>query len=167
MCSTKKYFFSCVPDRHSSAMNQIGAVGEIQGILKYGCRGGTMLGWHISVYRQKSGGLSPGTALTPKGTRLAVWQTGLGGLDWLDELVKTGQAINLGDNGGYPCRYTATAERLMPHIIDTPPGARSRWALGLGDIVSEKWQGRTVIDREALAGCPAKEWLLVEAWDES
>jgi hypothetical protein len=62
-----------------------------------------MLGWHISVYRQKVGGLS-----TPKGQRLAVWQTGLGGLDWLDELVKAGKAINLGENGGYPCRYTAT-----------------------------------------------------------
>jgi len=52
-----------------------------------------MLGWHISVYRQKDGGASPGTALTPQGTRLAVWQTGLWGLDWLDELVKAGKAI--------------------------------------------------------------------------
>jgi hypothetical protein len=126
-----------------------------------------MLGWHISVYRQKDGGASPGTALTPKGTRLAVWQTGLWGLDWLDELVKAGKAINLGENSGYPCRYTATAECLIPRIIDTPPRARARWALGPEDIVNEKWEGKTVVDRDGLAGCPAKEWLLVEAWDES
>jgi len=93
-----------------------------------------MLGWHISVYRQKSGGASPATALTPKGARLAVWQTGLDGLDWFEELVKAGKAINLGDNGGYPCRYTATAECLILHFIDTPP---------------------------------SREWLLVEAGDES
>ena len=55
----------------------------------------------LSVYRLKDGGLSPATAETPHGSRLAVWQTGLGGLDWLDELVKAGKAINLGENGGY------------------------------------------------------------------
>jgi hypothetical protein len=126
-----------------------------------------MLGWHISVYRQKDGGLSPATAETPHGSRLAVWQTGVGGLGWLDELVKAGKAINLGENGGYPCRYTATAECLVPHIIDTPPGARARWALGSGDIVNEKWEGKTVVDRDGLAACAPKEWLLVEAWDES
>ena len=60
-----------------------------------------MLGWHISVYKQKNGGISPATALTPKGPHLAVWQTGLDGLDWLDELVNAGKAINLGENGGY------------------------------------------------------------------
>jgi hypothetical protein len=60
-----------------------------------------MLGWHVSVYRQKDGGSSPATFPTPEGTRLAVWQTGIGGLDWLDELVKAGKAIDLGGNG-YP-----------------------------------------------------------------
>jgi hypothetical protein len=59
------------------------------------------------------------------------------------------------------------AECLIPHIIGTPPGARARWALGSRDIVNEKWEGKTVVDREALAGCPPKDWLLVEAWDES
>ena len=126
-----------------------------------------MLGWHISIYKQRDGGASPAKALTPKGSRLAVWQTGLGGLDWLDELVKANKAINLGENCGYPCRYTATAECLVPHIIDTPPGARAHWALRLGDIVTKRWEGRTVIDREALASCAPNEWLLVEAWDES
>src|SRR5262249_38147557 len=78
-------------------------------------RGHQMLGWHISIYKQKDGSLLPGTAVTPKGPRLAVWQTGLGGLDWLDELVKANKAISLGENCGYPCRYTATAECLVPH----------------------------------------------------
>jgi hypothetical protein len=126
-----------------------------------------MLGWHISVYKQRDGGAAPATALAPKGPRLAVWQTGLHGLDWLDELVGAGKAINLGDNGGYPCRYTATADRLIPRIVDTPPGARARWALGPGDIVDERWEGRTVVDREGLADCRPQEWLVVEAWDES
>ena len=61
----------------------------------------------------------------------------------------------------------AVTERLIPQIIGTPPGARARWALGLGDIVDERWDGRTVIDREGHADCAPKEWLIVEAWDES
>jgi hypothetical protein len=101
-----------------------------------------MLGWHISVYRQKNGGLSPATAETTHGSRLAAGQTGVGGLDWLDELVKAGKAINLGENGGYPCRYTAIAECLIPRIIGTPPGARARWALASGDYCQRKIGGQ-------------------------
>ena len=71
-----------------------------------------MPGWHIGVYKQANGGRSPATATSSQGRRLAVWQTGLGGLGWLSELVKAGKAVDLGGNG-YPCRYTVTAELLM------------------------------------------------------
>ena len=125
-----------------------------------------MLGWHISVFRQTNGGASPAIAESQHGARLAVWQTGLGGLDWLEELVQAGKAISLGGSG-YPCRYTATAEHLIPRIIETPPGARTVWVCGAGDIITDKWEGKTVIDREAAAQCHPSEWLLVEAWDES
>ena len=125
-----------------------------------------MLGWNIGIYRQADNGASPATADSPTGTRLAVWQTGLGGLDWINELVKAGQAINLGGYG-YPCRYTATAENLLPRIIEGPPGARSAWSFGLYDRLTEKWEGKTVIDRTAAADCRPDERLLIEAWDES
>lgn len=125
-----------------------------------------MLGWHISIYRQADGGLSPATAESARGTRLAVWQTGPGGLAWIQELVNAGKAIDLGGNG-YPCRYTATAEKLIPRTIDEPPGASLTWASGADDILTKEWEGRTVIDRSAANTCQPDEWLLVEAWDES
>jgi hypothetical protein len=125
-----------------------------------------MLGWHISVYKQENDGRSPATAMSPKGERLAVWQTGFNGLDWLDELVKTSRAIDLGGNG-YPSRYTATAEYLIPRIIDKPPGALRTWVAGGGDILTNKWEGETVIDHAVAATCRPDEWLLVEVWDES
>lgn len=125
-----------------------------------------MLGWHISIYRQADGGLSPATAESAKDIRLAVWQTGLGGLDWILELVEAGKAIDLGGNG-YPCQYTATAENLLPRIIDEPPGALLVWASGADDIITEKWEGRTVIDHSAANDCRPDEWLLIVAWDES
>jgi hypothetical protein len=125
-----------------------------------------MLGWHISIYRQTNGGALPATMESTEGTRLAVWQTGLGGLDWLDELVKAGRAIYLGGNG-YPLRYTATAEHLIPRVVEEPPGAHRVWVYDPHDILTEKWEGKTVIDRNAAAACHPEEWLLVEAWDES
>jgi hypothetical protein len=125
-----------------------------------------MLGWHISIYRQTDGGASPATNESPKGTRLAVWQTGLGGLDWIDELVKAGRAVYLGGNG-YPLRYTAIAEHLIPRVVDEPPGAHRVWLHDPDDILTEKWEGKTVIDHAAASACRPDEWLLIEAWDES
>ena len=115
-----------------------------------------MLGWDISVCRQSDGGVSPATADSPEGTRLASWQAGLTGLDWLNELVKEGKAIDLGGNG-YPCRYTATAEYLFPRIVDMPPGAKSDW---------EGWKVVWASEPE-VALCRLDEWLIVEAWDQS
>lgn len=126
-----------------------------------------MLGWHISVYKQHDGrGASPATFDSPTGDRLAVWQTGLGGTDWIDALVRAGAAVDLGGNG-YPLRYTATAREALPRVLEGPPGARANWFLGASDILTEAWAGTTVIDEAASAACRQDEWLLVEAWDES
>lgn len=113
-----------------------------------------MLGWHISVYRKSDG------------SRLAVWQAGSHGLEWIDALVKAGDAVNLGGDG-YPFRYTATAAILRPLLTDGPPNARNAWVSEPGDILTGNWAGKTVLDHVALAQCPPDEELLIEAWDES
>ena len=68
---------------------------------------------------------------------------------------------------GYPRRYTATAEHIIPRIIDDPPEALPIWACDEGDLITEKWEGETVIDIEIAKQCHPNEWLVVEAWDES
>jgi hypothetical protein len=125
-----------------------------------------MLGWHISVYRQTDGGGAPATAESAEGSRVAVWQTGTEGLDWLKELVSEGKAVDLGGNG-YPSRFTATAEVLIQRIVDGPPGARDQWLVDAGDIVTDKWVGKTMVDGAVASQCAADEWLIVKAWDES
>ena len=89
-----------------------------------------MLGWNIGVFKQRDDGASPATAESQHGTRLAVWQTGLGGRDWLEELVRAGKAINLGGNG-YPCRYTATAEKRNTANLRDGDASRSASRLGI------------------------------------
>ena len=124
------------------------------------------LGWHISVYRQKPDGSAPATFGAPHGTRLAVWETGLGGLDWLNEFVKAQKAIQLGRNG-YPMEYTAMAMHIVPRLRGDPPEAKPVWTSDKGDIITDEWLGQTTKDLEAMDACRPDEWLIIEAWDES
>lgn len=125
-----------------------------------------MLGWHISIFRQESGGSVPATFASQRGVRIAVWQTGHSGLDWIDTLVKRGTVIGLGGNG-YPKRYTAQKKAIDQQILGGPPQANSVWICGPADVTTAEWVGRTSVDNEALSACEPDEWLLIEAWDES
>ncbi len=125
-----------------------------------------MLGWMISVHRQLDGGSTQAQPDCPVGDALAIWQTGLGGVEWLDDLVKQGSAIDLGGNG-YPTWYTAKAKHLLPFISANPPLARNTWVYEPNDVLLPAWHGKTKIDSSAIALCRDDEWLVVEAWDES
>ncbi len=125
-----------------------------------------MIGWHISIYRQTDDGTSPAELETAEAARLAVWQTSWSGLEWIDELVKQGKAIDLGGNG-YPMRHTAQAKYLTRRVLGGPPDANETWVRGPQDIVTEKWAGRTVVDIVVVEACRPDDWLIVEAWDES
>jgi hypothetical protein len=124
------------------------------------------MGWHIRVSRQADGGLSPAGADSQTSVDLAVWQTGIDGLAWVDELVRQGNAIGLGGNG-YPFSYTSKAQYVLPRIGDGPPEAREFWHSDPQDILMDGWLGKTTIDGEAVRDCASDEWLLIVAWDES
>jgi len=127
-----------------------------------------VLGWHVSVYRQADGGHSPATPESAQGVRLAVWQTDVGGLDWLRDLAKEGKAIDLGGNG-YPSWFTAPAEHLIPRIEGGSLRANEDWVIGEGSYIADPklWVGKTQIEPEAVKQCRPDEWLLIEIWDES
>lgn len=125
-----------------------------------------MLGWHISIYRQQNEGTQPASYRADHGTRLAVWQTGVSGLDWLDALVKESKAIQLARNG-YPTEYTAMAKDIVEHLRGDPPHANVAWTCGPDDVIMPGWAGKTVKDGPAIDACRPDEWLIVQAWDES
>lgn len=125
-----------------------------------------MIGWHISIHRQSDDGGHPASFDSPYGSSLAVWQTGFRGREWLDDLARRSLAINLGGNG-YPSRYTATAEQILPRLVPKPPFANDVWRYDPRDILTDKWHGKTFMDHEGLAKCVPSEWLLIEVWDES
>lgn len=128
-----------------------------------------MLGWQIYIHRQLPG-QSPDKPTEE--SLLATWVAGLGGLDWLDELVTAGRAVDLGGNG-YPCRYTALAGDILPKIASGPPPHSGPLVIGEGDEDEEAyvspggWVGHVSIDHAKIAACSPHEQLIIEAWDQS
>jgi hypothetical protein len=51
--------------------------------------------------------------------------------------------------------------------VDGPPEAKKHWGCGPNDVLLDGWEGKTLIDRAAIADYRPDEWLLVVAWDES
>jgi len=124
------------------------------------------IGWHISIFRQENRRGVAAEFDSPLGSPLAVWQTGWGGLDWVRELVRQGKAIDLGGNG-YPLKFTALAEHLLPFVHGTPPEAKKHWSFDSGDVLLPNWLGETTKYPDTIAACSPSEWLVLEAWDES
>jgi hypothetical protein len=145
-----------------------------------------MLGWLISVSRCGSPTLreargdagamrsllieTTGSAAVPKATdadqRIATWQAGLGGLDWLDSLVSSGRGMST-SHGGYPEAYLIPCQDFMALVEEGLPHEHPSWRSDPGDILTDRWLGRTTVNSDTLARCDPDEWLLVEAWDES
>lgn len=127
-----------------------------------------MMGWNISVYRQKDGGAEPAPEKCDTGGRLAIWQAAPDGLRWIEDLVKAGKAILLATNAGYPRIYTALAGDLIPTILAGPPYENKVWLREDFDTVIEGlYLGRTTIDQSVIDSCKPDEWLYIKSWDES
>ncbi|MGW6913345.1 hypothetical protein ACWGB8_05915 [Kitasatospora sp. NPDC054939] len=114
-----------------------------------------MLGWWIVVSVRDLQDQDAGVAADPSAT-LASWEVGIGGLDWLDELVAADKAEQQWYHG-YPNRYTALAADVLPLLADgTPPGT------GPADE-----HRRRALHPDRIAGCAADRPLTVDAWDQS
>ena len=113
-----------------------------------------MLGWQISINQEPD-------------TLIATWCVGIGGLDWLDELVKQGLAQDLGGNG-YPCKYLAKAEVILPKILTSPPiNENAKPTLGDDYILDTKESWDIKINQDQIKSCQPSENLTIVAWDLS
>jgi len=126
-----------------------------------------MLGWEVIVYKQTDGGSSPAKSESERGNSIAAWLTDMNGLNWLEALVKTGKAIDLGGNG-YPMTFTTTAEDLIPQLVQGPPQAlRTFHPCETLSAFANRDSETTVTGLVESAGCRMGEWLLIHAWDQS
>ena len=117
-----------------------------------------MLGYDVSVYKQ--------SIKSESESRVAGWQTGIRGLDWLDELVKEKRAAYLSRNG-YPEWYFVTAGILLPIITVGLPANNSPLVVGDDYILPKNWSSDIVWNHDAVLACSKADLLIVEAWDQS
>ena len=68
-----------------------------------------MLGWWITVFSD---------ADRQEPHLIALWECGIGGADWLDELCQAGHAVQSENNGGYPNVYQTQAQHVAPWLLD-------------------------------------------------
>ena len=112
-----------------------------------------MLGWEVFVYPEGD-----------ESKKIARWKTSVYGLAWIDELVNTGQAIDLGGNG-YPIRYSVMAGILVSILKDGLPGNESPLVVGDDYTIPKGWNDQLHIGN--LLEYPPDQVLIVEAWDQS
>lgn len=103
---------------------------------------------------------------------LAEWETGVGGIRWLEKLVEEGNATKLrGD--GYPNRYTSTADIVLPLITGDAikPADDGIWVFGMdeGEEYAQPpgWMGKVNLRPESIRTCPTNAALTIDAWDQS
>ena len=103
---------------------------------------------------------------------LAEWETGVGGIRWLEKLVEEGKATKLrGD--GYPNRYTSTADIVLPLITGDAikPADDGIWVFGMdeGEEYAQPpgWMGKVNLRPESIRTCPTDAVLTIDAWDQS
>ena len=117
-----------------------------------------MLGWEVIVIKESEA--------DDASHYLIGWTTGLGGLSWLDELVKQGLAQDLGGNG-YPNKYSGQASIILPKIVPVLPNYEGKFVIGDDYVLEggENWEIR--INQSKIDACSPDEKLLIEAWDRS
>ena len=103
---------------------------------------------------------------------LAEWETGVGGIRWLEKRGEAGKATKLrGD--GYPNRYTSTADIVLPLLTGDAikPADDGIWVFGMdeGEEYAQPpgWMGKVNLRPERIRTCPTDAALTIDAWDQS
>jgi hypothetical protein len=122
-----------------------------------------MLGWEFFVTRQVA---TSAVSDAAKEKSVASWRAGLGGTEWLDNLVSNGVAADLGGNG-YPNLYKIPASALVAILGQGLPKHDGPLVIGDDYVTPGGWTGGAIIDAAVLQSIDANEDLLVEAWDQS
>lgn len=92
---------------------------------------------------------------------LARWETQIGGIDWLDQLCKAGEAVLVAYNSGYPLLYSAKAEHILPFISNGSPNYYNYLTQREGFVSFVEFDNQKIHER------PKDQTLTIAAWDLS
>lgn len=120
-----------------------------------------MLGYGVMIWRS-------GEEVLPEPWKrcVAQWETGVGGLRWLDERGEAGGILALGGDG-YPFHYRIRAATLAEVLERGLPPNDSPAIFGDDYVLPAGYNRLIEVDEDKLRACPPDEWLVVHAWDLS
>jgi len=105
--------------------------------------------WWIRISKGKADSGMSGSEAT-----LANWDADASGLEWLDELVATGKAQKL-RNDGFPTSYEARAGDVLPLAYEVT-----------GKISSKRKLFKPDFRQERIEACFPDDMVTIEAWDQ-
>lgn len=120
------------------------------------------LGWEFLIYRKLDVDAAGTTSNVPN---LASWETGLGGMQWIEALEKAGRATYRPgkDTPGYFVSAGVIAEILKNGV----PAHEGPLVIGDHYVMPSGWTGNEKIDIARIQALDPDETLLIEAWDQS
>ena len=122
-----------------------------------------MIGWWIVISKQLSEKAEADADVQSE--VLAKWGTGLGGEDWINNLVLEGKASQV-LKGGYPNRYIAPAVHVLPLIESGPPSHEGPGIIGDDYVMPDNWVGDITINHDKIHQCAPDQVLQIEVWDQ-
>ena len=133
-----------------------------------------MLGWWIIISTQSPEERDNSDKETKQAAILAEWEAGLFGLRWIEDMAKAGKAVKIAETG-YPNRYTAQADDVLPLIENggiIPPdnGIAVFCETDEGEDIFQPhdWgMDKIKVHADRMAACPVDQVLTIEAWDLS
>lgn len=123
-----------------------------------------MIGWWIIITAPAP--QEAHTSTDRKAVVFANWETSAFGIEWIVRLVEQGKAVQL-LHEGYPNRYTAIAQDVLPLIAKGPPALDGPTVFGDDYVMPGDWSGNVVLCHDMIAACPPELVLTIEAWDLS
>jgi len=121
-----------------------------------------MLGWEIVISEKPPDDLE----LIKSKDLIVRWTTGVMGARWLDEMVISNDALDLGGNG-YPNLYSATVKAVLAKVSGNPVNWNDREIIGDDYVLGKGLIGGQAIDLSVLTPYSADQALLIEVWDQS
>lgn len=122
-----------------------------------------MLGWEFFITRQ---GEERPWLKGREDSSFARWKAGLGGDNWIRNLVEIGIATDLGGSG-YPNSYLVSASAICKILGGGLPKHDGPLVIGDDYVMPGGWRGDGFVDIDRLRALDPGEMLLVEAWDQS
>ena len=121
-----------------------------------------MLAWQIYISTEKN--INEDASIDAS---FASWATGLGGDQWIKDLVKANKAQILKESCGYPNYYTAKAKYIIPLIIKDLPQYNGFFVIGEDYVLNGKKNWDIKLEKTKLATITPNKLLYIETLDKA